>query len=153
MRTPSRSIPGLHLLLLALGIVACDQRALPTRASIRVPPITAPTGDYLLRSVDSKPLPHVTSAGGTVYRLMAGSLEIHSDSTWLFHTNTHVTASDGTFLQTSPANYTGRWTANDTVIVLTNPESGTIRVKGDTLFWTGGPRHSWESPLVFALTK
>lgn len=143
------------LLLVAsvVGISACETRLDFTSASIRRPAITAPIGTYQLRSVDDAPLPHSTTGFGTVYTLVTGSFDLGKDSTWAYHSVTAVTAPDGTPLGTSPANYGGRWTATDTTIELLAPASGSIKIRGDTLYWIGGPKFDWEQPLKFGMTK
>lgn len=136
-----------------LVLTACDQRFNPLEAVVRAPPIDAPTGVFSLRLVNEEPLPHVSINSKTTYRLLSGGLQLNDDSTWLFHTVTQVIGEDGTILGTSPANYAGKWSVSDTVVQLGNPSSGRITIRNDTLYWTGGPKQSWEAPLTFALTK
>ena len=132
-------------------LAACDSRLDPLTGRTPIPPITAPTGAYDLREVDEEPLPHNTT-GGVVYSLVTGSFSLNTDSTWLFSTTEVVTSTNGTLIGPSLANYQGRWSTTDTTIVLATSR-GSIKVKGDTLFWRGGPKHSWEDTLTFTLVR
>jgi hypothetical protein len=146
-----RALTGLALVLTAVG---CDQRLLPTAGGIKAPIIDVPTGGaFQLRAVNNGVLPHVTVGGGSEYRLVSGSFQLNADSTWHFHSNTLVFSESGQPLGASPANYTGRWVTTDSTIELVTPASGSVVIKGDTLYWTGGPKYPWELPLRFALTK
>ena len=83
---------------------------------------------------------------------MSGSFSLHSDSTWLFATVESVSGTNGVFLGSSPANYTGTWTVSDSSINLA-PSNGRMKIKGDTLFWRGGPKHTFEDTLKFTLVR
>ena len=147
-----RSSKVLVLLAVIGGFVACDNRLDPRYGGIGRQPITAPTGDYELRAVDGQPLPHVATNSGTNYALTSGSFSLRADSTWLFTTMEAVSSTGGAFIGNSPANYQGSWTVTDTTINL-RTGYGTARVKGDTIFWRGGPRHTWEDTLEFTLVR
>lgn len=149
--------PRAHLLGIAVAIAAlsaCDARQFPTLGGIAKPPVDVSplAGFYDLKQVDGANLPHRTTQGGTVYDLVAGSFELHADSTWLFSTTEVLSGTNGQTIGTSPANYTGKWTVTDSTInVLTG--RGFIKWKRDTLFWKGGPRHSWEDSLTYTLVR
>ena len=133
-------------------LAGCDNRLEPRFGRTPVPPITAPTGNYDLREVDDEPLPHNTTNSGVVYSLVTGTFSLRTDSTWLFSATEVLTGTNGQAIGSSPANYQGRWSVTDTTIELAT-SSGFIRVKGDTLFWRGGPKHTWEDSLTFTLVK
>ena len=97
-------------------------------------------------------LPHLTTFGGTNYSLVSGTFALNADSTWLYSSVEVLSGTNGQTIGSSPANYTGKWTVTDSTInILT--KYGFIRFKGDTLFWKGGPRHSWEDSLTFTLVR
>jgi hypothetical protein len=64
-----------------------------------------------------------------------------------------VSDAAGTINFTSPANYTGKWSVTDSTISLVSPATGSIRIKGDSLIWTGPPKQTWEEVLRFTLSK
>jgi hypothetical protein len=136
----------------AVAIAACETRQDPLSGRTPVPPITAPTGNYDLVAVDDVPMPHNTTNSGVVYSLVSGTFSLRSDSTWLFSTMEVLTGTNGQPIGNSPANYQGTWRVTDTTIVVATSR-GTIRIKGDTLFWRGGPKHTWEDTLKFALVR
>ena len=140
------------LLAATIGVAACEERLNPTIVRTPVPPITAPTGEYTLRAVDGVPLPHDTKQSGTTYSLVSGTFALGTDSSWIYSSVEVVSAANGDVIGTSPANYQGTWRIPDTTITLT-PARGWVRVKGDTLFWRGGPRHTWEDSLTFTLVR
>ncbi|HET9424479.1 MAG TPA: hypothetical protein VFO55_03835 [Gemmatimonadaceae bacterium] len=139
------------LAMLALT-TACETRLDPKIGGIRPPAIKAPTGPYDLVEVNDAALPHTTTQNNTTYALLSGTFALNADSTWLYSSVTQQPGPNGTVL-TSQGNYIGRWTVTDSTINLVQPASGTIKVKGDSLFWTGGPRYSWEAPLVYTLVR
>jgi hypothetical protein len=148
----------LLLLLVALlavaGTSACDERLNPTRAGIRLPAVdvTSKAGAFNLVAVDGQALPHTTTAGGTNYSLVTGTFALNADSTWLYSSTEVLTGTNGEPIGNSPANYNGRWTVTDSTInILTG--YGFVSMKGDTLFWRGGPRHNWEDSLTFTLVR
>jgi hypothetical protein len=144
---------ALIVLLAASGVAACDSRLDPLSGRTPRPPITAPSGTFDLREVDDEPLPHETTNGGTTYSLVAATFSLNTDSTWLFSTTEVLTSNNtGQVIGTSPANYQGTWRVSDTTINLL-PNYGRVTVKGDSLFWRGGPKHSWEPELKFTLLK
>ena len=134
------------------ALTACESRLDPLTGRTPVPPITAPVGNYDLTAVDDEPMPHNTTNSGVVYSLVSGTFSLRSDSTWLFSTMEVLTGTNGAPIGNSPANYQGTWRVTDTTIVLATSR-GTIRVKGDTLFWRGGPKHTWEDTLKFTLVR
>jgi hypothetical protein len=144
--------PSLCLLIAIAAVTACDERSNPTLAHTHVPALTAPTGRYVLEAVNDTVLPHSTSFAGTTYLLVSGTFDLVSDSTWFYH-SVNSQASNGVIFATSPANLTGRWTATDTTLELVQPAAGTLRVKGDTLFWSNAPKNSWEPALTFTLVR
>ena len=145
---------SLTAVMAAVAVLAgCDDRFGPRRTGITpVPPVTAPTGNYDLREVDGEALPHNTTNSGVVYSLVTGTFSLRTDSTWLYSSMEVLTGTNGQTIGSSPANYQGKWSVTDTTIVLATA-SGTIRIKGDTLFWKGGPKHTWEDSLTFTLVK
>jgi hypothetical protein len=145
----------LSLIAVTAGVAilaACDTRQDPLIGRTPVPALEAPTGNYDLRAVDGEPLPHDAVNSGVVYSLVAGTFLLSADSNWHFSTVEVLAGTNGQPIGSSPANYEGRWSATDTTIVL-KTSSGTIKVKGDTLFWRGGPKHTWEDTLTFTLVK
>ena len=144
---------GLLVFLAAAACLsACDDRLNPTAGGIRRPPATAPTGDYVAVAVNDTLLPHPTTNGGVIYSLLSGTFSLNTDSTWQAHTVESLTGTNGVFVGTSPANYVGTWRVTDsTVNVL--PTYGSITVKGDTLFWRGGPKHTWEDSIKVTLVR
>jgi hypothetical protein len=149
-----RSLVILAMLFSVAGLSACDERLNPTRAGIRLPPVDVSSiaGAFDLVGVDGQALPHTTTAGGTNYSLVSGTFALNADSTWLYSSTEVLTGTNGQLIGNSPANYQGKWTVTDsTVNILAG--YGFIRMKGDTLFWRGGPRHSWEDSLTFTLVR
>jgi len=154
MRRPLAHLLGIVTVVAALS--ACDARQFPTYGGIGRPPIDVVSlaGTFDLKQVDGVNLPHLTSFGGTNYSLVSGTLQFHADSTWLFTTSEVVTGANGQTIGTSPANYTGTWTVTTTDSTINmRPSYGFMKSKGDTMFWKGGPRHSWEDSLTFTLVK
>ena len=140
------------VMAMVASLSACDDRFGPRVGRTPVPAITAPTGTFDLREVDDEPMPHNTTNSGVVYSLVVGTFSLRADSTWLFSTTEVLTGTNGQAIGSSPANYQGTWTVTDTTIVLAT-SSGTMKVKGDTLFWRGGPKHTWEDTLTFTLVR
>jgi hypothetical protein len=140
----------------SLGIVAaCEGRLEPGVGTIGSPPITVKAADFGnlgLVEVNDTTLPRSTSNSGVVYTLVSGSFSLHADSTWLASTLESLSAPNGTFIGTSPANYSGTWRVSDTTLILL-PNFGTAVIKGDTIFWRNGPRHSWEDSIKFTLVR
>jgi hypothetical protein len=84
--------------------------------------------------------------------LLWGTFDLASDSTCFYH-SVNSLGSKGVIFATSRANVSGRWTATDTTLELVQPAAGTLRVKGDTLFWRNAPKNSWEPALTFTLVR
>jgi hypothetical protein len=143
---------SLSLLIALAALVACDERTNPTLAHTPVPALVAPTGHYVLTAVNDTLLPHTTTFAGTTYLVTSGTFDLSTDSTWFYH-SVNSQASNGVIYGTSPASQGGRWTATDSTIELVQPTAGTLRVKGDTLFWSNAPKFQWESPLTFTMVK
>jgi hypothetical protein len=147
---------GLSGFLVCLAIVAaCEGRLEPGIGTIGSPPITITAADFGnlgLVEVNDTTLPRSTSNSGVVYTLVSGSFSLHADSTWLASTLESLSAPNGTFIGTSPANYTGTWRVHDTTLTLL-PNYGTAVIKGDTIFWRNGPRHTWEDSIKFTLVR
>ena len=135
-----------------VALTACDERFNPTQGRTPVPPISAPTGSYDLRAVNGEPLPHTATQSGTNYNIVSGTFDLIADSSWGYSSFETVTSTNGTFIGNSPSNINGTWRVSDTTITL-NPSRGLLRVKGDTLFWIGAPKHSWEDSLTFTLVR
>ena len=151
-RSPVRSLVAAIAAISVLS--ACDERFDPTRAGIRPPAISIAgmTGSLDVIAVNASPLPHITTFGGTNYSLVAGTFALKVDSSWEYSSTEVLSGSNGQVIGTSPANYNGKWTVTDsTVNILT--ASGFIRIKAETLFWKGGPRHNWEDSLTFTLLR
>ena len=138
---------------LTLAVIACDDRGHSRIAGINRPAIdvASSAGDFNLVAVDDLPLPRSDTNGGTIYTLTAGSFSLHTDSTWLFSTIESLSGTNGVFIGTSPANYSGTWKVVDSSIVIQS--YGTMKVKGDSLFWRGGPKHSFQDTLKFTLVR
>jgi hypothetical protein len=134
-----------------LAVVACDDRLNTRIAGIGRPDIIVPSGDFNLVAVDDLPLPRSDTNGGTVYKLMSGSFSMHADSTWLFSTVEQLSGTNGVVLGNSPANYQGTWKVQDSTIIM--PSYGTMKIKGDSLFWRGGPKHGFQDTLKFTLVR
>jgi hypothetical protein len=150
----TRALGILTLAAATVVLAACDSRInRVTGISGRPPEILVPTGDYDLRVVDDAAMPHITSQSGVTYSLVSGTFRLHADSTWIYSSVEVLTnTSNGNPISTSPANYQGTWTVKSDTVKLSTPY-GWIRMKGDTLFWRGGPRHTWEDTLKFTLVK
>ena len=143
----------LSALLAASAVVACDSRLDPLTGRTPRPPITVTSGTFDLVMVDDEELPHATVNGGTTYSLVTATFSLNTDSTWLFSTTEVLTSNNtGQVIGSSPANYQGSWRVSDTTINLL-PNYGRVTVKGDSLFWRGGPKHSWEPELKFTLVR
>ena len=146
------SAPAAALVALALA-TACEERLSPRLGGIGDPPITVPTGQFNLVEVNDDPLPHETSNGESILSMITGTLALNPDSTWQFARVEQVKDTSGTVLGTGPASFTGgKWTVTGSTINML-PSSGTMTVKGDTLFWIGAPKHPWESTLKFTLVR
>lgn len=141
-------------MLAVVGVAACDERFNPTRAGIRLPPVdvSSRVGTFDLVAVDGKALPHTTTSSATNYSLVSGSFALNADSTWLYSSTEVQSGTNGETIGTTSANYTGKWTVTDSTINLLTGY-GFMRIKGDTLFWRGGPRHTWEDSLTFTLVR
>ena len=150
--TRAYGILALAVATVALG--ACDSRInRVTGISGNPQTVTVPTGDFDLRAVDDAAMPHVTSQNGVTYSLVSGTFRLHADSTFIYSSVEVLTnTANGNPISTSPANYQGKWTVKSDTLKLTSPY-GWMRMKGDTLFWRGGPRHTWEDTLEFTLVK
>jgi hypothetical protein len=148
-----RSLRGLAVLALA-AVTACEERLSPRFGGIGQPPITVPTGAYDLVEVNDDTLPHSTSASDTTSSLVSGSLALNADSTWLFSTVERLSVtSTGAVIRTSPAQFSsGTWNVTGSTVNM-RQNQGTITVKGDSLFWTGGPEHDWDDIVKYTLVK
>jgi hypothetical protein len=145
-----RFVPAAALVALAV-VTACEERLSPRRGGIADPPITAPTGQFNLVEVNDDPLPHETNKGDTTLSMIVGTLTMDPDSTWQFARVEQLKDTNGTVISTEPGSFTGgRWTVTGSTINML-PSSGTMTVKGDTLFWIGAPKHPWETTLKFTL--
>ena len=146
---------GVTVFVVALAFVtACESRLAPGIGTIGQPPLVIKATDYGnmgMVAVNDTILPRSTTNAGVVYSMLSGTFSLHADSTWLASTLESLSGSNGQFIGTSPANYTGTWTVKDTVMVLTG--YGTAIVKGDTIFWFKGPRHGWEDSIKYTLVK
>lgn len=143
----------LLLTVLTVSVAACEQRANPVTAVTRPPPVTAPTGQYSLVAVNDTPMPHVTSQGTVNYIVLSGNFTLGDDSTWALSTvDQQADKNTGVVYGTSPASYIGTWTVKDSTILLA-PNKGSMKMKSDTIFWTGAPKHNWEDTLRFTLVK
>ena len=140
----------------AVAVVsACENRLDPLIGTIGRPPITISAADYgnvSLVAVNDTLLPRSTTNSGTVYTLVSATLRLHADSTWIFSTLESLSGTNGQFIGTSPANYTGTWRVTDTTIAML-PNYGKATIKGDTVFWRNGPRHTWEDTIRFTLVR
>lgn len=139
-------------LVALVAVSACEERLNPTMGRTPVPPVTAPTGEYTLREVNGEPLPHTARQSATNYNLVSGSFNLIADSSWGFSAFETVTAANGDLIGSGPSNINGTWRVTDTTIALL-PSRGLMRIKGDTLFWVGAPKHSWEDSLTFTLLR
>jgi hypothetical protein len=144
----------LSAFLVALAAVtACEARIDAPTGYVGQPPLSIQAADYNLVAVNDTQLPRSTTNSGTVYTMVSGSFSLHADSTWFFSTlETLSAASNGQFISTSPASYQGKWTVTDTTIHFETAR-GTGRLKGDTLIWRNGPRHTWEDSIKFTLVR
>lgn len=146
---------GVTTFLAALAITtACESRLAPGIGTIGQPPVVIKAAEYGnmgMVAVNDTILPRSTTNSGVVYSMIGGTFSLHADSTWLASTLESLSASNGQFIGTSPANYTGTWTVKDTVVVL--PGYGTAILKGDTIFWFKGPRHGWEDSIKYTLVR
>ena len=108
--------------LVALAFVtACESRLAPGIGTIGQPPVVIKAAEYGnmgMVAVNDTILPRSTTNSGVVYSMIGGTFSLHADSTWLASTLESLSASNGQFIGTSPANYTGTWTVKDTVVVL-----------------------------------
>jgi hypothetical protein len=143
---------ALAFVALTLAVIGCDDRGNTRIAGINRPPVDVSSGDFNLVAVNDTLLPHKTTNSGTNYTLVSGSFSLHADSTWLFSTVESVSGTNGVFIGTSPANYSGSWRVADSTVTLL-PTYGTAKIKGDTIFWRNGPRHSWEDTIRFTLVR
>jgi hypothetical protein len=156
----TRALGILTLAAATVVLAACDSRINPITGVSGRPPapaITVPTGDFDLRAVDDAALPHATKDGvpnGLTYSLVSATFQLHADSTWIYSSVEAITVTNtgNPFGNPSVANYQGKWSVKSDTIKLSSPY-GWIRMKGDTLFWRGGPRHTWEDTLKFTLVK
>jgi hypothetical protein len=136
-------------------VAACgESRLAPGIGTIGQPPVVIKAADYGnmgMVAVNDTELPRATTNAGVVYSMISGTFSLHYDSTWLASTLESLSGTNGQFIGTSPANYTGTWTVKDTMLVL--PGYGTARVKGDTIFWFKGPHHGWEDSIKYTFVK
>ena len=152
MKRASRLILGV---VAVAAVAACENRLDPLIGTIGAPPIVITAANYGnvgLTAVNDTALPRSTSNSGTVYTLVSATLRLHADSTWIFSTLESLSGSNGQFIGTSPANYSGTWRVSDTTITML-PNYGTATIKGDTVFWRNGPRHTWEDTIRFTLVR
>ena len=153
-----RALGILTLGAATVALAACDNRINPlTGVSGRPPAVTVLAGNFDLRAVDQVELPHATPDGvpnGLTHSLVSGTFQLHDDSSWIYSSveATTVTNTGNPFGAPSLANYQGTWSVKSDTIKLSSTY-GWIRMKGDTLFWRGGPRHTWEDTLTFTLVK
>jgi hypothetical protein len=143
----------LLLTVLTVSVAACDQRLNPVQVGVRPPPVTAPTGAFDLVAVNDTPMPHITSQGNVNYVVVSGTFNLNNDSTWLLSTvDQQSDKNTGVVYGTSPANYIGTWSVKDSTINM-SPDRGSMKMKGDSLFWAGAPKRSWEDTLRFTLVR
>ena len=145
---------ALRLLPFAIALVAaaaCEDRLDPLTGGIRRAPALIAAGTFQVVAVNDTLLPHTATNSGVNYSLVSGTFQLHPDSTWLFSTVESLTGTNGQVIGTSPANYTGTWGVVDSTIVL--KAQGTGRVKGDTIFWRGAPKHSFEDTLTLTMVR
>ena len=148
-----RLAPGAALVALAL-VAACEERLSPRFGGIGQPPITVPTGQYVVVEVNDQPLPYAETEDDTTSSLASGTLRLDADSSWQFSTVEVLSLdSTGTVIRTSPAQFTGgTWAVTSTTVNM-RPNRGTITVKGDSLFWIGGPEHDWDDIVKYTLVR
>jgi hypothetical protein len=144
-----RTATVLFICILAVG---CEDRLFPTVANVGPNLRQELIGTFTVRTVDDSALPHVTTNFGTVYSLDSARLEMHADSTWLYHSLTVVLTRDSVVIGTQPLNATGNWVVVGDTLDLEDSRYGKLLIRGDTLFWDG-PRYQWEPTLRYALTK
>jgi hypothetical protein len=147
---------NLTLFLAAVAVVAAcgDTRLAPGIGTIGQPPVVVKAADYgnmSMVAVNDSALPRGTTNAGVVYSMISGTFSLHADSTWLASTLESLSRTNGQFIGTSPANYIGTWSVDDTMLVL--PGYGTMLLKGDTIFWFNGPRHGWEDSIKYTFVK
>jgi hypothetical protein len=138
-------------LLACIAVAACETRLDPLTGRTPAPPITVTFGKYSLVAVNDTELPHPTTNSGVVYTLVNATLTLGSGGSWEASTLESLSGTNGQFIGTSPANYTGTWTYDDTTIALSPDKYGTVTIKGDTVFWRNGPHHTWEDSIRFAM--
>lgn len=150
-----KRVSRLTAFIVALAaIIACEGRVDSLTGYIGKPPLSIQAAEYNLVAVNDTLLPRSTTNSGTVYTIVSGSFSIHADSTWFFSTLESLSGTNGQFISTSPANYTGKWTVTDTTInLLPTATYGKAIMKGDTVFWRNGPRHAWEDSIKFTLVR
>jgi hypothetical protein len=148
-----KRLPLLTAVLVALAAVAaCDGRVDHLTGYVGQPPLSIQAAEFTLVAVNDTQLPRSTTNNGTVYTTVSGSFSIHADSTWFFSTLESLSGTNGQFIGTSPTNNNGQWTVTDTTITLL-PTSGKAVMKGDTIFWRNGPRHTWEDSIKLTLVR
>jgi len=138
-------------LLACVAVAACETRLDPLTGRTPPPPITVTFGKYTLVAVNDSALPHPTTNSGVVYTLVSATLTLGSSGSWEASTLESLSGTNGQFIGTSPANYNGTWAYADTTIALSPDKYGTVTVKGDTVFWRNGPRHTWEDSIKFTM--
>jgi len=127
---------------------ACDGRIDGLTGTTGNPPINE-FGNMGMVAVNDTVLPRSTTNSGVVYSMLSGTFSLKSDSTWLASTVERV-SSNGV-IDTTASNYSGTWRATGSLLTL--PGFGTARIKGDTIFWFKGPRHSWEDSIKYTFVK
>jgi hypothetical protein len=148
MKHAIRLIPFVAVLA---SVTACDDRLDPISGGIRRPPSVVEAGDFQVVAVNDTLLPHTATNSGVNYTLVSGTFQLHADSTWLFSTVESLTGTNGQVIGNSPANYTGTWGVLESTIVLQS--HGTATVKGDTIFWRGGPKHTFEDSIKYTMVR
>src|SRR3954470_16768180 len=146
-------MPRLAAFLIALAAVAaCEGRINAPTGYVGQPPLSIQAADYSLVAVNDTQLPRSTTNSGTVYTMVSGSFSLHADSTWFFTTLESLSGTNGQFISTTPSSYQGTWNVTDTTVHF-QAARGTGRIRGDTLFWRNGPRHTWEDSIKFTLVR
>jgi hypothetical protein len=146
---------ALALIVAVAFVAACDDRLDPLNGGFRRPPIEVKTqaGDFALVEVNDSVLPHETENSKTIYSLVSATFKLSADSNWEYSTLEVVRGTNGVVLGNSPANYAGTWRVVDSTITLLPSQYGTLKLKGDTVFWRGAPKHGWEDTLTLTLVR
>lgn len=137
------------------AVAACgESRLAPGIGTINQPPViidAASLGNTEMVAVNDTLLPRATTNGGVVYSMISGTFSLNPDSTWAGSTLESLSGTNGQFIETRPINRNGTWKVQDSTVVLSG--FGTVRVRGDTIFWFNGPRHPWEDSVKYTFVK